>query len=354
MTEIVVGKIHGNKGKGSYEIIEYHNRKKVKIRFIDSGFEKYVESKQIERYCIIDPYYPSNFGIGYLGEGEFNSRDTPAYDFWRSILKKVVMGDHITLEGKWYKDNYSGEDFITSTNKEKYGPSTCMFADYNKHPRVGDILESNNYGDYRVLASGKGSKVCIEFLKTGYKLTTTLNVAVTGNVKDPYYPSIRGVGYLGVGKEKTQVAGKMTKAYQSWIDMLKRCYDPYFLNKNKTYRNCFVCKEWFNFQVFAKWHNNNYVDGYDLDKDIKQRGVEFKVYSPSTCEHVPKSVNIEEANAKHYLFLSPDGELVPIYNMRKFCKLHGLDAGRMGAVYRGKTEHYKDWRVVNKWQEEVK
>ena len=75
--------------------------------------------------------------------------------------------------------------------------------------------------------------------------------------------------------------------------MLRRCYDSKFHKNQPTYVNCFVCKEWLNFQNFADWYYENYyeIEGevMCLDKDILIKG--NKIYSPDTCMFVPKLIN---------------------------------------------------------------
>lgn len=115
-----------------------------------------------------------------------------------------------------------------------------------------------------------------------------------GNVKNPYDKIVYGVGYLGEGKYKSSENGKETKAYRCWRSMLQRCYDPYLLNKHLTYIDCYVCKEWRNFQNFAQWYYENVYNCNNermcLDKDILYKG--NKIYSPETCVLVPERVNI--------------------------------------------------------------
>jgi hypothetical protein len=85
-------------------------------------------------------------------------------------------------------------------------------------------------------------------------------------------------------------AGKLTcPVYSRWGAMLKRCYSEKFKSENETYTHCSVCNEWLIFSNFAKWFEDNYSDGYDLDKDIMVKG--NKIYSPSTCLFVPKQIN---------------------------------------------------------------
>lgn len=77
----------------------------------------------------------------------------------------------------------------------------------------------------------------------------------------------------------------MKIAYTMWVRMFRRCYSGDF----KTYGKCKVCKEWWWFSNFKKWFDENYIKGYDLDKDILIRN--NKVYSPDTCCFVPHMIN---------------------------------------------------------------
>lgn len=73
-----------------------------------------------------------------------------------------------------------------------------------------------------------------------------------GTLKCPYEPRLYGCGYLGEGEYKTKENGKDTKCYKTWYRMLERCYSDKWKNKYPTYKNVTVCKEWLNFQNFAK------------------------------------------------------------------------------------------------------
>lgn len=146
------------------------------------------------------------------------------------------------------------------------------------------IIEYNNMHD-----------IIIEFQdEHKAKVHTNYSNFLKGSVKNPYHPNVYGVGYLGQGKYKCSVNNKTTKAYEIWTHMLKRCYDPYFINKEITYKDCYVCKEWHNFQNFAKWFYKHYyeISGEKmcLDKDILVK--RNKIYSPETCIIVPRRINI--------------------------------------------------------------
>lgn len=110
-----------------------------------------------------------------------------------------------------------------------------------------------------------------------------------GRVKNPYAPIVVGVGYVGVGKFTSR---GYKRIYQSWSNMLKRCYCKEVQEKYPTYIGCTVAKKWHNFQNFAEWYYNhpNYKNkGYQVDKDILVPN--NKVYSQQTCTLVPAQLN---------------------------------------------------------------
>ena len=111
-----------------------------------------------------------------------------------------------------------------------------------------------------------------------------------GQVKNPYYPYVFNVGYIGQGKYTHKTHKEI---YQKWHQMIKRCYDPHYLNRKPTYRDVFVCDEWLCFQNFAKWYEDNYYkcnnEIMELDKDILVK--HNKIYSPETCIYVPQTIN---------------------------------------------------------------
>jgi hypothetical protein len=112
---------------------------------------------------------------------------------------------------------------------------------------------------------------------------------VLGNVKNPYHPSVCGIGYIGQGEYKPSINGKNTKVYNMFSNMIERCYNEKIQEKYTTYKNCSVDKSWFNFQNFAEWCKSSYVEGWHLDKDILVKG--NKIYSPETCCFVPQEIN---------------------------------------------------------------
>ena len=157
--------------------------------------------------------------------------------------------------------------------------------------RVGEIRKSN-CGLMKIIEYNGALDITVKF-KTGSIVKTNYDHFKKGEVKDPLFPSVFGIGYVGVGKYKPSINRKLTIEYITWQNMLKRCYDPLTINRQPTYRNVTVCEEWKNFQTFAEWHQENYykISGeiIELDKDIIKR--DNKIYCPEFCSFVPQSIN---------------------------------------------------------------
>lgn len=98
---------------------------------------------------------------------------------------------------------------------------------------------------------------------------------------------------LGVGindvPTPTRSGNIRNDAYRIWKSMLERCYSDKYHQKEPAYIGCSVCDDWIRFSNFKRWFDKNYVDGYQLDKDILVKG--NKVYSPDTCCFVPREIN---------------------------------------------------------------
>ena len=84
--------------------------------------------------------------------------------------------------------------------------------------------------------------------------------------------------------------GKLIAAFKTWYGMLQRCYDKSYKEKMPTYKDCVVCEAWKSASAFKEWHDEHYVEGWHLDKDILVKG--NKEYGPSTCCFVPNEINI--------------------------------------------------------------
>ena len=156
---------------------------------------------------------------------------------------------------------------------------------------VGKVCKSLNSGDFKVLKYNDSKNVEIQFLKTGYEATVELGNIKSGGVKDPYVPSVYGVGIVGT-KYPTKINDVQTKEYVLWKDMLKRCYCEKYHFKKPTYIGCEVSENFKNYSFFYEWCQNqigfNNKD-WQLDKDLLITG--NKVYSENTCIFIPQEIN---------------------------------------------------------------
>lgn len=227
----------------------------------------------------------------------------------------------------------------------------------------GDVFETKYNGKIIITRYIRKEEIEVEFIATGYKLITDATRIKRGKLKDPYYPRVCGLGYLGEGLFKANINRKSTIAYKHWSNLLLRCYNKYHLAKRPNYRESYVCKEWLNFQNFAKWFYENYkvfVIGEEphIDKDILIKG--NKIYSPNTCCIVPKEINmlllkseksrgampigVRKNGRKYVASISIDGKKVLIGNFD--------DANGAFNAYKCKKEE-NITRVANKWKNHI-
>ncbi|WP_321326805.1 hypothetical protein [Thiomicrorhabdus sp.] len=177
-----------------------------------------------------------------------------------------------------------------------------------------------------VIEDNGSRNLVIKFTETGNTKTVPRSSVKTGRIKNPMKPYVEGIGYIGVGKYK-----EGTTAYKKWAAMLSRCYGKEMKN---AYIDVTVCKEWRNYQNFAKWFHeeSNYQDGWQLDKDILSRGQ--RIYSPNTCLFVPKGVNISYGK-------DPTKATLPKRNRIKSL------TGKTRVIYKGQTLGTNDDELAN-------
>ncbi len=222
----------------------------------------------------------------------------------------------------------------------------------NKKKYEGTLWSSNAYGDFIIVEYISRGVVKVRFVVTGYETTTSMGAIRKGGVKDKLTPSVFGVGYVGEGSYKVSYEGVHRRSYKIWIGVLSRCYCPKQQEKTPCYKGCTVAEEWHNFQNFAKWYEDNYTEGYHLDKDIKVEG--NRVYGPDTCMFVEPIVNIVKATAKHYKLVDPEGVVTEVYNMKAYCRANNLNSSAMFKVLSGKKDEHRGWTRYEDEDEEVR
>ena len=157
---------------------------------------------------------------------------------------------------------------------------------------VGKVCKSKSSGDFKILKYNDSRNVVIQFLKTGYETVTRLDCVRNGNIKDPYLPSVCGVGIIGT-KYPSKINGVHTKEYTLWRNMLKRCYSTTLKKKYPTYKDCEASDNFLYYEYFYEWCNKQIGfgnEGWQLDKDLLTKG--NKVYSEYSCILIPNEINL--------------------------------------------------------------
>ena len=160
---------------------------------------------------------------------------------------------------------------------------------------VGKVYKSLNSGDFTILKYNGSKDVEIQFINTGYRKVAEMKEVRSGEIKDPYLPSVYGVGVLGT-KYPTKVNGVKTKEYVLWQSMLQRCYSDSSKKRRPTYEGCEVSDNFKNYEYFYEWCNKQIgftnegnENPFHLDKDLLIKG--NKVYSEDSCVFIPAEIN---------------------------------------------------------------
>lgn len=96
-----------------------------------------------------------------------------------------------------------------------------------------------------------------------------------------------GVGECDFSPVKND--GIEIKSYEAWKNMLRRCYEKAWKDKRPSYSGSSVSDEWLKFSTFKRFYDENFVDGYVLDKDLLKYG--NKMYSSGSCVFIPQELN---------------------------------------------------------------
>lgn len=249
---------------------------------------------------------------------------------------------------------------------------------------IGEIYNTTKSGQLEIIGYNGMRDVTVKFLNTGNVKYNVLGQMIErGTVKDTglvkeriekeqqerdakrLIPTVHGVGFMGIG----EYDGRNSKREKAlWRQMLRRAYSSLWHEQFPTYKGVTVCYRWHNFQNFCEdiksldgyWQWFDRVGDMQLDKDKLSAG--NKVYGPETCCFITKHENSSMAfkemhengnfkgghKGKGYKFIDPDGRLVTITNLKRFCEDNGLTYPTMNAVYhrRAGVVSHKGFRAV--------
>jgi hypothetical protein len=159
---------------------------------------------------------------------------------------------------------------------------------------LGKVFKLKNNREATIVKYDGAYDITLKFDDDEIKEKVNMHHIKTGNVDHPNFRNekcnIFGIGSIGIGKHISRTKdGETIKKYTCWVHILERVFSKPFHEKCPTYKGCSVSKLWINYQIFGDWYDENYVDGWHLDKDILFKG--NKSYSPEKCCFVPQEIN---------------------------------------------------------------
>ena len=215
---------------------------------------------------------------------------------------------------------------------------------------IGKTFESNTTGTFKVVGKAgtdKGSNRLykVRFEETGYEVEAQKGNIVRGAIRDPYYPSVYGVGYMGgaTGSE----GGSEKRSYKMWNGMLRRCYkpdNPYY--KNYGGRGISVCERWHSFEQYES--DIQELGGYeDPERDSIDRIDNNGNYEPNNCRWATKKTQaVNTRRQKTFVAITPgpgDGFYFS-NNQQEFAREHDLTQGSISGCLNGRQKTHKGWR----------
>lgn len=155
---------------------------------------------------------------------------------------------------------------------------------------------SNQGSLMKIVEYNGSSDIVVEFQdKHKARVRTIYGNFKLGSVRNPYAPTVYGVGMTG-NKYPAKINGRNTREYDTWTNMLQRCFNTKLKDKQPSYENVGCCKEWLYFENFYEWlHSQSNFDKWlngkrwAIDKDILNKRNKF--YSPENCCLIPQNVN---------------------------------------------------------------
>ena len=153
--------------------------------------------------------------------------------------------------------------------------------------KVGEEFKTMSYGSCIVIEYINAKNVVVRF-EDGFETTCQAGDLRKGHVRNPYYPTVCGVGFFGEGGCTSR---SHKRIYQVWVDMFCRCYDETTKLNQPTYKDCTVHEDWYNFQNFVRDYEQmiGFDKDWQLDKDLLFEG--NTIYSKETCCLLPQEIN---------------------------------------------------------------
>ena len=114
-----VGKVCKSSNSGDFKIVKYNDAHNVEIQFINTGYCKVAEMKEVRNGGIKDHYAPSVHSVGVLGNkypSEVNRVKTKEYVLWTHMLQRCYSDSYKkkypTYEGCEVSENFKSYEYF--------------------------------------------------------------------------------------------------------------------------------------------------------------------------------------------------------------------------------------------------
>lgn len=162
-------------------------------------------------------------------------------------------------------------------------------------PVVGERFKTNQGCECVVLQYNSTFDVVVQFQdEHGYIKSVRTGDLRRGEVANPFFRSVFGIGYYGTDTNSLDGYKSNTREHMFWKGAMERCYSERSLQRAPSYTGCSVHEIWHNFQNFGGWCQTQVgfnETGWQLDKDLLGGTTAGKVYSPDVCVFVPQEIN---------------------------------------------------------------
>lgn len=156
MIKYRIGEIHQTRNGLDYEIIKaYKGNSKRLVRFLKTGYLRIVESKDLNTGIIHDPFYPSFYGLGVIGEEYFTPRysKNTIYQRWTDMLSRCY--NPLDSEYKYYGGNgvYVSDEWLYYPNYKRDVSEKENFNKLLKEPNFWHIDKDQLSGKYKIYSN---------------------------------------------------------------------------------------------------------------------------------------------------------------------------------------------------------
>ena len=108
-----VGVVCKSKSFGDFKIVEYKGYNNVVIEFLETGYQKLCQNKEIKTGAVKDKLLPNVLGVGIVGDKyncKINGKYVKEYQLWTDMLKRCYS-EKRHLRHPTYKDCEVGNSF---------------------------------------------------------------------------------------------------------------------------------------------------------------------------------------------------------------------------------------------------